>query len=217
MVKLENLSKSFDGNLVIDELNIEFLNNQITCVLSASGAGKTTMLRIISGLEKECFGKATGAGKVSVTFQEDRLFDQLTALQNIEIVSDNKTAKKLLEQMGLGLEADKYPNQLSGGMRRRISLARSLAVQSDTLILDEPLKGLDVALKQSVYNLLLDYSKGKTVIMTTHDIADAVNIADRVLYFSANGFKIEKDITFKVPPNQRDEEIKNKYLEQIME
>lgn len=217
MIKLENLSKSFGDNLVIDNLNVDFSDNQITCVLSASGAGKTTMLRIISGLEKDYLGKAVGAGKVSVTFQEDRLFDWLTALQNIEIVSDSKTAKKLLEQMGLSAQADKYPNQLSGGMRRRISLARSLAVQSDTLILDEPLKGLDVALKQSVYSLILDYSKGKTVIMTTHDVIDAVNIADRILYFSANGFKIEKDIAFEIPPKQRDEKIINKYMEQIME
>ncbi|MFY9198384.1 MAG: ATP-binding cassette domain-containing protein, partial [Acutalibacteraceae bacterium] len=124
MIKLENLSKSFEDNFVIDNLNVDFLDNSITCVLSASGAGKTTMLRIISGLEKDYLGKVIGAGKVSVTFQEDRLFDWLTALQNIEIVSDSKTAKKLLEQMGLSAQADKYPNQLSGGMRRRISLAR---------------------------------------------------------------------------------------------
>ncbi len=217
MIKLENLSKGFENTPVINELNLDFEDNNITCIFSASGAGKTTMLRIIAGLESPDTGKISGAGKISVTFQEDRLFPWLTAHQNIEVVSDATTAQELLERVELTLEADKYPSELSGGMCRRIAFARSLAVKSDTLILDEPLKGLDLELKKKMYELILDYANDKAVIMSTHDMLDAASIADRVLYFSSDGFKLKKDIIFDIPKNQRNEEIIDKYIEQIRE
>jgi len=215
MIKLENLSKSFGDRLVIDNLNAVIKDNQITCISSASGAGKTTLLRIIAGLENQYTGSVSGVQKVSVTFQEDRLFPWLTARQNIEIVSDSAKTQTLLKQMQLTNEADKYPNELSGGMCRRVSLARSLAVQSDVLILDEPLKGLDTELKEKMYSLILENSKSKIVIMTTHETVDVARLADRVISFSSNGFKVQKDIVFDVPKNQRDEKVVLEYIELI--
>lgn len=215
MIKLDNLSKSFGSHLVIDDLNESFKDNQITFICSASGAGKTTLLRIIAGLENHDAGSISGAEKVCVTFQEDRLFPWLTALQNIEIVSDEVKAQTLLGQIQLTGEADKYPNELSGGMCRRVALARSLAAQCDVIILDEPLKGLDSELKEEMYSLILQYAKSKIVIITTHDMVDVARLADRVLCFSLNGFKVEKDIVFDVPKNQRDEKVVLEYIELI--
>ena len=215
MIKLENLSKSFGSHLVIDDLNENFKDNQITFICSASGAGKTTLLRIIAGLESHDKGSVSGAEKVSVTFQEDRLFPWLTAQQNIEIVSDKIKAETLLSDMQLASEADKYPSELSGGMCRRVSLARSLAAQGDVIILDEPLKGLDAELKEKMYSLILQYAKSKIVIITTHDMVDVARLADRVLCFSSNGFKVQKDIVLDVPKSQRDEKVVLEYVEQI--
>lgn len=215
LIEINNLSKSFRQKLIIDNLSVEFYESQITCLISPSGAGKTTLFRILLGLEKQYEGEVKSDGVISVTFQEDRLFDWLSARQNIELVSDKKKAQELLERVKLIDEADKYPSQLSGGMCRRVALARCLAFKSDIILLDEPFKGLDTELKGSMYDLICEHTESRTVIMTTHDVAEAATIADRVIVFSPNGFKIKKDIGINTQREKRSKRTIKEYLEII--
>lgn len=215
MIKIEHLTKSFDGNVVIKDLNIDIAENQITCIFSPSGAGKTTLLRIMAGLEKQDNGTINGEGIISFVFQEDRLLPWLTAKQNIELVSNEDKATKLLEQVKLSQQADKYPEELSGGMCRRIALARALAYNFDTLILDEPFKGLDEELKGNMFEMLLESRSSKTIVMTSHDVMDVSTLCDRVICLSPYDFKITKDIIFDIPQQKRNQENIQKYIDQI--
>ena len=109
----------------------------------------------------------------SVVFQEDRLFPSLTALGNVSLVSDETTARRLLDLVGLHGSEDKYPDELSGGMSRRVAIARALAYGGDALILDEPFKGLDEANRRAAMDAVRAVSDDKTVLLVTHDAAEA--------------------------------------------
>lgn len=166
---LKNISKSYGENTVLDNVNIEIPDCGIFGIFGPSGCGKTTLLRIICGLEKPDSGEITGAKKFSVVFQEDRLMPTLTALGNVAAVSDNETAKLWLERVGLAESLDKLPSELSGGMKRRVAVARALAFDAEALILDEPFKGLEAELKESIAKLICEYAQNKPVILVTHD------------------------------------------------
>lgn len=168
-MKIENLSFSYDGKSVFKNFSCE-IASQITCLTAPSGFGKTTLLRLIAGLEIPDEGSiAPLPKKPAFMFQEDRLFPWLTALQNIEAVmpkgSENE-AKELLLQVELSENINSYPNELSGGMKRRVALARTLAYDADLLLLDEPFKGLDLPLVEKMCALIKNC--GIQTIVTTH-------------------------------------------------
>lgn len=167
---LKNISVSFGEKTVIKNFSAN-ITKQITCVAGVSGCGKTTLLKVIAGLIKNYSGEIDDLPrKPSIVFQEDRLLPWFTALKNVEAVIDGKgkseCAKYWLEKMQLKNEYDAYPNELSGGMKRRVALARALAYDGDFFILDEPFKGLDEHLKNTIMRIFTD--TGKQIILSVH-------------------------------------------------
>lgn len=167
MLELSHVGKSYGEKIVLQDRSACF-SQGIYAVTGPSGAGKTTLLRIIAGLETYT-GTVTGAGRISYLFQEPRLFPWYTAQENVALVSDRDTAHATLTAVGLEKESPVYPHALSGGMQRRVALARALAAPFDTLLLDEPLAGLDEKTAKSVLALIWEKAQKKTVLFVTHD------------------------------------------------
>ena len=181
MLKIKNLSHKFGNTTVIDDLSYEFECGKVTAITGESGVGKTTLVNLIADLipvKDETI--INDSKKIGYVFQEPRLFDWMSALENVSTVSDEQTARTLLSQMGLEDSLFKYPNELSGGMKQRVAIARALAYGADLVILDEPFKGLDPEKRRDVSEFVFKALKNKTVIMVTHDVAD-LEFADVVL------------------------------------
>ncbi len=180
-IKIEHVSKSFEGKEVIRNFSLELPEKGIYVLLGASGAGKTTLLRLIAGLDAPDSGHITGTQgkKISFVFQGDRLLPASTAFENIALAASPETAKLWLKRLELDDAADKKPNKLSGGMARRVALARALAFGDDILLLDEPFKGFDSELKKRVIPYITDFAKNALVVLVTHDKQEAT-IADAV-------------------------------------
>lgn len=180
MMKIENLQVSYDKNRVIDNLSLE-IGDGITCIMGESGCGKTTLLHTIAGLIEPEGGEIVPKPlRPAVMFQEERLFPWLTVLDNVEAICGNRElALELLEKVELKEIADKMPSELSGGMKRRVALARALAFDSDCIILDEPFKGLDEALTQRMAQLLRTLKV--PVLIATHDSGDAKRLNAQVI------------------------------------
>ena len=166
-MRAEDLCVRYDDKIVLDHFSADF-GGGITCLVGPSGFGKTTLLHVIAGLVIPESGRITGRpDKVTLMFQDDRLFPWMTALENVRIVCDDaQKAAYWLQAVELGSEADTYPAELSGGMRRRVALARALAFGGDLLLLDEPFKGMDLPLVQRLAPLIKDLHI--PVIVSTH-------------------------------------------------
>ena len=179
-MKLEMINVSYDDKQVLKDFSAEF-GPGITLLTGPSGFGKTTLLHTIAGLIKPESGRIEGAPqKPSLMFQDDRLFPWLSALKNIEIVCDDEAkARSLLKAVELEGEADTLPEELSGGMRRRVALARALAFGGDMLLLDEPFKGMDIELITRLAPLIK--SQTVPVIISTHSPEEQQIIGGRVL------------------------------------
>lgn len=170
MLKVINLSFSFDDEeKLLSEFSLTAKNGERICVMGASGEGKTTLLKLIAGLLSPKSGKIEAEGKIGMVFQSDVLFPWQTALENVKNVCDEETAKCWLCAFGLEEALDKKPAQLSGGMCRRVAIARAVAFEPDILLLDEPFKGLDEELKESIMTLIKEHFSDRLVIFTTHD------------------------------------------------
>ncbi len=175
-IRAERICKSYGDKQVLSELSFFMEYGGVYRVIGASGCGKTTLLRLICGLEKPDSGIITGANRedISYLFQEDRLLPWLSAVKNVEIASKDKNrrelAEQLLSELGVGDEKDKHllPSELSGGMSRRVAIARALIKDSKILMLDEALRGLDDENRAKCAEVIGRYSKGKTVIFVTH-------------------------------------------------
>lgn len=179
-LSIKSIKKSFGEKKIFDGFSYEFSERGIYAICGESGVGKTTLLRIISGLDTEYSGTVVGGGfkNVSVAFQEYRLFPQLTALNNVIIPngegeSISNTAKELLMNLGFSEEElKKRPHELSGGMKQRVSLARAILKDAPILLLDEPTKELDTALRNTVYDIIRKKSERRLVIIVTHQSED---------------------------------------------
>lgn len=178
MIKFENVFKSFEDKKIIENLNIEFPEKGGVCLFGESGIGKSTILNLISGLTKPDSGEIKGIEnkKFSYVFQDDRLIEWLNVLENVMIVVNReqafekkKIAEDLLNEFELLDFKNKYPHELSGGMRRKLSIARALAFSGDVFLLDEPFKGLDEKSKQKVANIILSKINDKLVILVSHE------------------------------------------------
>ena len=190
-VQIKNLKKSFGKNLVFADLNMDFPKNKITVITGPSGCGKTTLLNIISGIDEQDSGEVVMSDKsFSYIFQEDRLLPHFTVYQNIAFVlKSNMTPpemkpiiEKYLALVKLTDAQDKYPSQLSGGMKRRVAIARAFAYRSRLLLMDEPFKGLDDKLKSEIIEEFLKIHKEdkRTVILVTHDMKEAEQLGDNI-------------------------------------
>ncbi len=193
-IVLENLSKSFGDKKIIKNMSAE-LPCGFFCLSGKSGWGKTTLARIIAGIEKPDQGKILGVtGDVTYMFQEPRLFPTFTALENVTSIAQKEDlkneAKELLISLGLTEEdIKKLPFELSGGMNQRVSLARALLFSrhygGNTVILDEPFKGLDEKTKENAAFIVKKMLDGKNVIVITHDSCDSVILAGSCVSFES--------------------------------
>ncbi len=176
-ITLKNVNKAFENNAVLSDLSVTFEAGRITCLMAPSGKGKTTLLRVIAGLETAESGTVAGnEGKIAMVFQEDRLSMRLRATENAMLGrrgATPKEARALLGELGLGEHLEKPVSALSGGMCRRVAIARALLSDASLLLLDEPLKGLDEETKASVAAVIRRHARGKTVLAVTHDAEDA--------------------------------------------
>ena len=199
MISFDNISLSFGDKRIIDGLTFSFEDGKKYAIMGESGIGKTTILGIIAGLLK-VDGGSVGLenARIAYAFQDARLFPWLTVLENVTIVSDlrrdDEKAQKILDAVGLGADLEKYPEELSGGMRQRVSIARALMYDANVLLLDEPFRALDEETSKNVAKYLFDMAKDKTVIFVTHDKNDTV-YADYVINLNGSpitSFSLEK-------------------------
>ena len=173
-IQINNLCKGYGDKVIFENYTRTLDFDGILLIQGKSGLGKTTLMRILAGLEKADKGEITkSAEKVSFMFQEDRLIPFVTVLKNLTAVCDEEKALKYLSLMGLENEKNNSPLSLSGGMRRRVALARALCFESELVILDEPFKGLDEALKIKICEIIKEESKNRAFIIVSHDSEDA--------------------------------------------
>ncbi len=210
LLKIENLSKSFGETSVLKNLSFEVFQGEFLCVLGASGCGKTTLLRLISGLEEVDAGKiilgdeditffAPNKREVNTVFQNYALFPHMTVFDNVAYSLKIKGIKKdevafrvheALELVNLLGFEKRYPSQLSGGQKQRVAIARAVISHPKLLLLDEPLGALDLNLRKKMQSELknLQNTLGITFIYITHDQEEALNMADRIAVMNDGGF-----------------------------
>ena len=233
MIRLEHVTKSFGRYKALDDVSIVVEEGEFLTVVGRSGCGKTTMLRMINGLQKPDSGKVYAAGedvgeadlirlrrKIGYVIQNKGLFPHMTVEKNIIYVpvisgqKDKRQNRKLAEELiGLvGLERemlDRYPEELSGGQQQRVGIARALASRPKLLLMDEPFGALDEITKRAMQNELLALQKklGMTVVFITHDIREAMKLGDRVLVME-QGKIAQCDTPENVKKNPADEFVK---------
>lgn len=173
---LKSIQKKFDDHVVLNNLSFTFENTGLYTLVGKSGSGKTTLLRILAGLESPDTGAVEIDGHVAVSFQEYRLLPNLTVLDNILLVlhkkpseDDRASALAMLDRLSLRSWSDRFPSELSGGMKQRVSLARALLSNAPILLLDEPIKELDPDLAKEVCAILCEEAAHRLVIFTAHD------------------------------------------------
>lgn len=233
MIRLEHVTKSFGRYKALDDVSIVVEEGEFLTVIGRSGCGKTTMLRVINGLQKPDSGKVYAAGedvgeadlirlrrKIGYVIQNKGIFPHMTVEKNIIYVpvisgqKDKRQNRKLAEELiGLvGLERemlDRYPEELSGGQQQRVGIARALASRPKLLLMDEPFGALDEITKRAMQNELLALQKklGMTVVFITHDIREAMKLGDRVLVME-QGKIAQCDTPENVKKNPADEFVK---------
>jgi len=174
-IQVVDLSKRFDQNQVLKNLNITFTDGKVNCVMGVSGVGKTTLINILMDLIKQDTGEIHGlkGSQIAAVFQEDRLIEHLDAMKNVQLVCDKTMTEEVIEQefrlVGLEEYKNKPVRELSGGMKRRVTVVRAILAKSDLIIMDEPFKGLDEKLKKQVMEYVRIRTIGKTVIIVTHE------------------------------------------------
>ena len=185
MLTLDHVDFSYGDTPILKDVTHTFLEGGITAITGASGIGKTTLLYLLAGLKQPTKGTCVNDhARISAIFQEPRIFPWMTALDNIKAVCrDDARARSYLQILfpDDASVAEKYPAELSGGMKQRISIARALAYNPDLLLLDEPFRGLDATAKEIALQTILREMRGKTCILITHDHEDLV-YADEHLY-----------------------------------
>lgn len=184
----EHLTKRFGAQTVFDDFSLYLPMGQASCLMGPSGSGKTTLLRLLMGLEQPDLGRVYTFQPISAVFQEDRLLEGLTALQNLRLVlgkGQDARALQMLQALHLGEEKDKPVSAFSGGMKRRVAIARALLSESKLILLDEPFKGLDEETRIMTANIIQNYSMGKTLVMVTHDAEEARLLGASIFPLSA--------------------------------
>lgn len=200
-MKLVNLSKRFDNKVIFDNLNLEIPENKITVIIGNSGTGKTTLLNILGGLTSYDGLIQDKPSNMSFVFSEPRLVNNLTVFGNLEYVlkhiePDKNKRKETIDNVLSAVELleykDYYPRELSTGMAQRVAIARAFIVPSDMIVMDEAFRGLDVGLKNRLMNYFIRLwnENKKTVVTVTHDISEAIYLADRIYLFSGSPVEV---------------------------
>lgn len=185
ILMIKEITKSYGKQKVLENISFNLNESERICIYGKSGIGKTTLLRIIAGLEKADSGKITFVGKVSMVFQEDRLLENTDVYTNLYCVLgsrfDKAEADMHLKEVGLEGAGNKIVSELSGGMKRRVAIVRCMMKSSEIILLDEPFKGLDTILKDNIIRYMVKYLNGRAVIMVTHDISEAEKIQAEII------------------------------------
>jgi len=208
IVEIENITKSFGSNQVLNGISLSVERGQVIAVIGRSGSGKSTMLRCINGLESIDGGSITVAGHkltakhehlialrkdVGMVFQHYNLFPHLTVEENVmlsprivkKVATEQarETAIKVLKQVGLDHKRDAYPEQLSGGQQQRVAIARSLAMEPQVMLFDEVTSALDPELTQEVLKVMEELARGgMTMLLVTHEMEFARRVADLTVF-----------------------------------
>ena len=172
MIEIQNLSVTLGEKIIFSDYSTTFPDEGIVMISGESGIGKTTLLRVLCGLQKPDEGRIIGLAdrRISVVFQEPRLLDHLTALENVALVTDRTIAESLLRELNMENELHIKASKLSGGQKQRVSLARAFAYSNDVVLLDEPFTGLDEYNKQKAARLI---QTARLAIVVSHDAEDA--------------------------------------------
>ncbi len=216
MIQVRGLSKSFEREIISD-FTIEFAAGKTSVILGPSGCGKTTLFNILSGLDTDYKGEISIDSRVSYIFQEDRLIPWLTARENLELVQDRESSNEsalesILKKFHLSHQRDSMARDLSGGEKQRLSIARAFLHRSNTLLMDEALRSMDLSLKlkiiDEINSALKEYKK--TMVVISHDIREALLLADTIYVLDKNPMRISDTIDIHIPKEERnlyDEEI----------
>lgn len=213
IVSVKNLTKNFynkDGEIqVLNDINFSLNEGEILTLLGPSGSGKSTILNILTELLKPTSGKVNITGNIGYMFQKDHLLEWRTIMDNILIgleIQKKKTPEaisrieRLLKTYGLWDFRNMYPKELSGGMRQRVALIRTLAVDPDILLLDEPFSALDyqtrILVSDDVYKIIKN--EGKSAILVTHDISEAISMSDKIAVLSKRPATIKSIYTINL-------------------
>ena len=213
-ISIKNLNINFEQKSIYKDFSIDFQENKITAILAPSGAGKTTLLKAISKQEK----------KSSFLFQNPRLLPWKTVFENLTLPLENTNLSKeeikqrgeyFLAQVGLLDRKKDFPKTLSGGEKQRVAMARSFAYPSSLLLMDEAFQSQDLGLKLKLMEdfLQLANSENKTVILVTHDIREAICLADRIIVLKGSPNQIKMDI--QNPLEKENLSIKEKYTSKL--
>lgn len=195
-ITIKNLKKKYKDVHVFNDFNTTILSGKRNYLVGVSGSGKTTLLRIISGLE-DYEGEIIRDEdtRFSMVFQADRLIENLSVYENLDLVNHNKYDREYVkdELFKIGLEnlIDKKVRELSGGMKRRVAILRSLLIDADIYLLDEPFKELDVDSYRLCINYFLTKTKGKTVIMTSHNKEEIAELSENNIIISKMEYEIQ--------------------------
>jgi NitT/TauT family transport system ATP-binding protein len=206
-VRLRGVGKQFGdrGPTVLDGIDLEIRHGEFVCLLGASGCGKSTLLSIVAGLEPPSAGQVeVAAPGAALMFQESALFPWLTARGNVELAlrlagapraARRDRADELLALVRLSGAGDKRVHELSGGMRQRVALARSLAQDRDVLLMDEPFAALDAITRDLLHDELerIWHETGRTIVFITHNVREAVRLGQRVLLMSSRPGRIVRE------------------------
>ena len=215
MAEFKNVSFSYGEKEIIKNLSFTVESGISTAILGPSGCGKTTLLSLAAGFLKPEKGDISPfLGKASFIFQEDRLLPWKTALENLLVVNiEKERALEYLEKVGLSESFDKYPDELSGGMCRRLAIARALAFGGDVFFFDEPLRGLDIKTSAEILELIRSETEGKTVFIITHSPKEAFLLCKKIIVAGGEPFEIKAE---KFKEDFSDEEDFTKFLESVI-
>lgn len=186
-LEIKNLNKSYHGEPVLNNLSLSLEVNKTYCLMAPSGAGKTTFFRILMGLEQADSGQIYGLDqlRIAAVFQEDRLLEGYTSLENLKFVTGNQYSNAELTSVLLRLlpkeSLTKPVCEFSGGMKRRTAILRATLAPSDFIIMDEPFTGLDPETKQNVIHLIQEYTAGKLLLLSTHHEEDAKLLSAEII------------------------------------
>lgn len=203
-LQINHLYKQFENLVLFEDFNMELKRNSITCILGPSGCGKTTLLNILCGVENTDRGDVSNFNRQSFSyiFQESTLLKWKTVLENITFVlpsyytsqEKKKLSIEYIKMVSLEGYENYYPHQLSGGMKQRVSIARSFAYPSDIILMDEPFKALDIKLKNNIISTFkkLWVSDQRTVIFVSHDVEEALQMGSEIYVLSDKPVSVKK-------------------------
>ncbi len=223
MIELIGVSKSYAKTRVYENFSLSVEEGKITCLLGASGCGKTTLLNMIAGLTPYRGRIENVPARISYIFQEERLLPNLTVKQNVALVlgkgADGGRVAEILEKVELSGKEDAYPSELSGGQAQRVSIARAFAYPSRLILMDEPFSSLDTALKIRLIGVFcrLWEEEKRTAVFVTHDAEEAYMLAHRAVLLKDG--KIAADVSEDAPvprPYGQTSPFKQKLLEKLL-